>query len=202
VTLLGRLRSAVSREQFHPGSLGTLVNPFYFARRGLVEAISQLAPEIRGGVLDVGCGSKPYRELFQVDHYVGMDVEQSATRMPVKTWTSSTTERAFRFPTGNSIRWCAFRCSSMYFIRSGSWKRSAACRPGGNLLLTVPFVWDEHEQPYDFARYSSFGLQHLLGESGFTVVRATKTCADVRTLFQLLNGYTYKVFPSKDDWAP
>ena len=26
-------------------------------------------------------------------------------------------------------------------------------RPGGTLVLTMPFVWDEHEQPYDFARY-------------------------------------------------
>ena len=32
----------------------------------------------------------------------------------------------------------------------------------GKLLLTVPFVWDEHEQPFDYARYSSFGLKALI----------------------------------------
>ena len=35
-------------------------------------------------------------------------------------------------------------------------------KPGGALLLTVPFVWNEHEQPYDYARYSSFGLRAFL----------------------------------------
>ena len=34
--------------------------------------------------------------------------------------------------------------------------------PNGKCLFIVPFVWDEHEAPYDFARYSSFGLIHLL----------------------------------------
>lgn len=27
--------------------------------------------------MDVGCGSKPYRELFDVDEYIGIDIEVS-----------------------------------------------------------------------------------------------------------------------------
>ncbi|HLY96658.1 MAG TPA: class I SAM-dependent methyltransferase, partial [Sideroxyarcus sp.] len=66
-------------------------------------------------------------------------------------------------------------------------------KPGGQLLLTVPFVWDEHEQPWDYARYSSFGLRSLLERNGFEVVVQEKTNADVRALFQLVNAYLYKV---------
>ncbi len=29
-------------------------------------------------------------------------------------------------------------------------------KPEGKVLLSVPFVWDEHLQPLDYARYSSF----------------------------------------------
>lgn len=66
-------------------------------------------------------------------------------------------------------------------------------RPGGKLLLTVPFVWDEHEQPYDFARYSSFGLRHLLRCAGFRVIAETKTLANAAILAQLWLSYLYKV---------
>jgi SAM-dependent methyltransferase len=66
-------------------------------------------------------------------------------------------------------------------------------RPGGLLLLTTPFVWDEHSQPYDFGRYSSFGLRHVIEEAGFRVCEQRKTCADSRALVQLGSAYVYKL---------
>jgi hypothetical protein len=66
-------------------------------------------------------------------------------------------------------------------------------RPGGQLLLTVPFVWDEHEQPYDYARYSSFGLASLLQRHGFAIVEQRKLMADFSLIFQLVNAYLYKL---------
>ena len=62
----------------------------------------------------------------------------------------------------------------------------------GNLLLTVPFVWDEHEQPYDFARYTSFAMKHLFDKYGFKIVEYKKSCNDLGVIFQLLNDYIYK----------
>jgi hypothetical protein len=70
-------------------------------------------------------------------------------------------------------------------------------RPGGVLLLTTPFVWDEHSQPYDFGRYSSFGLRHVLERAGFEVIAERKTCADGRALVQLASAYVYKVVRSR-----
>jgi SAM-dependent methyltransferase len=63
---------------------------------------------------------------------------------------------------------------------------------GGKLLLTVPFVWDEHEQPYDYARYSSFGLKHLLENHNFKIIESKKSISDFRVIIQLINGYIYK----------
>ena len=65
-------------------------------------------------------------------------------------------------------------------------------KPKGNLLLTVPFVWDEHEQPYDYARYSSFGLKSLLEKNGFEVTVHIKSLNDTRVIFQLINVYIFK----------
>jgi hypothetical protein len=65
--------------------------------------------------------------------------------------------------------------------------------PGARLLLTVPFVWDEHEQPWDYARYSSFGLRALLERHGFRVLHQQKLMADASLLFQLVIAYLHKV---------
>ena len=66
------------------------------------------------------------------------------------------------------------------------------------MLLTVPFVWDEHEQPYDYARYSSFGLSSILSKTGFRIVRHKKSVNDLGLIFQLLNAYTYKNIVTKN----
>ena len=39
-------------------------------------------------------------------------------------------------------------------------------KPGGTLWLTAPLFYAEHERPYDFFRYTQFGLRHLLGGRG------------------------------------
>lgn len=38
-------------------------------------------------------------------------------------------------------------------------------RPGGKLILTVPFLYPVHAQPYDFHRYTRYGLEHYLGKT-------------------------------------
>jgi SAM-dependent methyltransferase len=43
-------------------------------------------------------------------------------------------------------------------------------KPGGTLWLTAPLFYAEHEAPYDFYRYTRFGLRHLLEGAGFEVL--------------------------------
>lgn len=69
------------------------------------------------------------------------------------------------------------------------------------LLLTVPFVWDEHEQPHDFARYTSFGLKHLLQQHGFAVEEYRKSMADTRAVFQMANAYVFKKVQHRGRWT-
>ena len=43
-------------------------------------------------------------------------------------------------------------------------------RPGGHLLVTVPFLYPMHEPPFDFRRFTHFGLIDVLERSGFEVL--------------------------------
>jgi hypothetical protein len=40
-------------------------------------------------------------------------------------------------------------------------------RPGGFLLLQVPWQWWIHEEPHDYYRYTPFALRQLLVDAGF-----------------------------------
>jgi SAM-dependent methyltransferase len=40
-------------------------------------------------------------------------------------------------------------------------------RPGGQLVLSVPFYWPLHEEPHDFRRFTNHGLRFLLQQAGF-----------------------------------
>jgi SAM-dependent methyltransferase len=68
--------------------------------------------------------------------------------------------------------------------------------PGGRLLLTMPFASDEHEQPRDFARYSSFGLHALPERAGFEVAEQRKNAAGSRALLQLWCAHLYEITQS------
>lgn len=185
------LRDVVQRQKFAPGLLGIFTNPFFHARRALYRSIKALAPECSAPFIDVGCGSKPYRTLFDGE-YIGVEIDTPLMR-----------ERGHAevFYNGVSLPFADGHfgttiCNQVLehvfqpdlFIA----ELARVTRPGGMLLLTAPFVWDEHEQPVDFCRYSSFGLKALLERNGFNVICHRKTLADFRLIGQLINAYVYK----------
>lgn len=42
-------------------------------------------------------------------------------------------------------------------------------RPGGRLFVTGPLYFQENEPPYDFFRYTQFGLRRILEDAGFMI---------------------------------
>jgi SAM-dependent methyltransferase len=187
------VQSWCRRQDFVPGKLGWLVNPFFFARRGLLHGLQEFFPRLTGDVLDVGCGRKPYRAFVPAQRYVGLEVDTPQMRA-VQVADAYYDGRTFPFPDRS---FDAVLCSQVFehvftppeFLA----EINRVLRPGGSLVLTVPFVWDEHEQPHDFARYSSFGLRAVLERAGFEVQIARKTLQDSRVLFQLCNAYLFKL---------
>ena len=193
-----RLWALYLRQMFFPGWLGVFVNPFYLARSGLRNAMAELAPRLTGHLLDVGCGSKPYRELFQVVCYVGLEIDTEASR---KWGVADHFYDGKTFPFEDAS-FDSILCNQVleHVFNPDEFVREIVrvLKPEGHLLLTVPFIWDEHEQPWDYARYSSFGLKNLLERNGFEVLEQRKTNADVRVLFQLVNAYLFKTLQTSN----
>lgn len=195
--MISSLRRWWRDQQFQPGWAGFLVNPFWHARSGLLDGLSHLLPHLKGRVLDVGCGQMPYRNLVPASDYVGIDIDSEVTRRIGK---ADVLYDGTRIPFENA-HFDGVLCSQVleHVFQPDNFVAEIrrVLAPGGVLVLATPFVWDEHEQPHDFGRYSSFGLKALLERHGFTLIAQQKTCPDFRTIVQLTSGSLYKILRSK-----
>ncbi len=191
--MIGALRRRYYSEQYNPGLLGLFINPYFLARRSLWRAIASTGGRLQGPVLDVGCGSKPYRALFKVASYVGLDIDSDLAR---RRGVADKLYDGNRFPFADG-EFQGVLCNQVleHVFQPDAFLEEIrrVLGPGGRLLLTVPFVWDEHEQPFDFARYTSFGLQALLVRHGFKVLEQRKLLSDFSVLAQLTIAYLFKV---------
>ena len=157
--------------------------------------------QLRGSLLDVGCGAQVYRGLLprQVI-YRGIDTIDSKARfgysMP-DTYMPNThyfggddwgvVDRAFDTVLCTEVLE-HIPDPAAFLARAGR-----CLRPGGRLVLTVPFAARWHFLPYDYWRFTPSGLRQLLTEAGFDEVRVhargnplTVACYKVMTLVLML----------------
>ncbi|MBP7006030.1 methyltransferase domain-containing protein, partial [Patescibacteria group bacterium] len=59
----------------------------------------------------------------------------------------------------------------------------------GILFLSCPLMWMEHQQPYDYGRYTSFGIVHILKKQAFEILWQGKTVSGAAAIFQLIASY-------------
>jgi ubiquinone/menaquinone biosynthesis C-methylase UbiE len=73
-------------------------------------------------------------------------------------------------------------------------------KPGGHIILTVPFAWELHEEPYDFFRYTKHGLQQLFEQTGFAVDQIKPNGGKWAAVYQLRTNMLYHSFKKKTFW--
>jgi SAM-dependent methyltransferase len=135
-----------------------------------------LKPELAktsGVVLDVGCGAQVYRDLLSsAATYKGIDTDEAKAHFGYETPDTAYFE-GDQWPVADGSVDCVL-CTevlehipdSLLFLR-----RTQRClRPGGRLLLTVPFAARWHFIPHDYWRFTPSGLGRLLVLAGFTDV--------------------------------
>lgn len=191
--MISKLKAIIQSQTFSPGLLGIIFNPFYIARKNLNNAISEYAKGLTGDLLDVGCGTKPYQNLFLVKKYIGLDVNSEHSK---NLGIADYLYEGKKFPFVNAsfdIVLCNQVFEHVFNPNEFLSEISRVLKTNGTLLLTVPFIWDEHEQPYDYARYTTYALHDLLGSHGMRIVKHQKLGADISVIFQLINAYLVKV---------
>ncbi len=168
----------------------------YLERRLILDSVKACQRLMRTGrVLDVGCGTKPYRDFFHMDghSYWGVDFPASF-------------ENCFRAGAMPDI---FANCLQLPF-KSGSFD-AAVCtqvlehvkqpqtlldeigrilKPDGTLLLSAPMTWPLHEEPFDFYRYTIHGLRHMIRSANLKVLEEIRRGVGFQTLAQIFLDVT------------
>lgn len=189
--MLSPLIKKIKKEEFLPTRLSIVTNPVYIVRRGLFKTLSQLAPTVKGDILDFGCGSKPYEGMFvNASSYVGVDVKVSGH--------DHKDSKVDYFYNGKRLPFndesfdavvCFEVLEHVFDIDEVLKEIKRVLKPNGKFLLSTPFAWGEHEEPYDFARYTSFGVRYILNTNGFSIDKETKTTTYILSIFQIIIAY-------------
>lgn len=183
--------------KFKVGINDLLFSPFFLIRYYLYQSISENAGLLNGKMLDFGCGTKPYKHLFNhVSDYIGVDFEGGGNVYEKKDVEFFYNGHQLPFDDHTFDSALATEVFEHIFnIDEILGEINRVLKPGGRLLLTCPFLWPEHEQPWDYARYSSFGIKALLEKHGFRVIKQGKTGNYIVGIYQLFVLFIYYLIP-------
>ena len=178
-----------------------LTDSNYMMKIALLKEIRQHRLKIQGSVLDFGCGSKPYlKEFAHCDSYIGVDLEVSGHNHEKSQvdfyydgetlpWPNETFDSVVSFEV---LEHLPHPANSIIEI-------ARVLKPNGTLLVTVPFLYGEHEIPFDYQRWTSFGIKKFFEDLGFIdieIIKINQTPAFAIQLF--VNIFMNKVMYNKN----
>jgi SAM-dependent methyltransferase len=121
-------------------------------------------------VLDAGAGDAPYRSLYNHTNYESADFEQVDKMYAQTTYVCDLKE----IPVEDGRFDYVIFTQVMEHLpdpRQVLAELYRVLKPGGKLLYSAPLYYEEHEQPYDFYRYTQFAVRHLFAGAGFEIER-------------------------------
>lgn len=182
------------KQSFKTGALSVFLNPLLLIRKGLIKKIEEYAPLLNGKLLDFGCGNKPYSHLFKANEYIGVDIENT-TGHDTRFQKPDVYYDGITIPFNDShfdTIFCSEVLEHVPNIDLILDELNRVLKPGGKMLITVPFCWNEHEIPFDFRRFSSFGLKTIFENRGYEILNYHKTGNFIEVIFQLRILYLYE----------
>lgn len=120
-------------------------------------------------VLDAGAGRSPYRRMFKHATYESADIAQTdgkldyvcnLTDIPVE---DGRYDRVLFNQVLEHVTDPPAVLAELYRV----------LKPGGQILCSCPLSFHEHQKPYDYFRYTKYGLRYLFEQAGFEVTTLT-----------------------------
>lgn len=137
--------------------------------------------EASGVMLDYGCGGQPYKDFFmpKLSRYIGADVSSAnGVCLDIEI------EPNQALPLANASIDTVLSTQTLEHLENVEFYISECARvvrANGVLILTAPMQWRHHEVPYDYWRFTQYGLTSLLERQGFTI-KSISSCGGVYAL--------------------
>jgi SAM-dependent methyltransferase len=157
----------------------------YLVHQDLRDVVTLLCRDLKGRLLDYGCGGSPYATILpQFSPYVRADIGAAPGidlvlnergELPAEPDGSFdvilSTQVLEHVPDPEKYLAEAFRL----------------LRPGGAMVITTHGFVPEHGCPDDYHRWTGYGLERVMGQAGFVVEESYKTTAMLRASVYLLH---------------
>ncbi len=142
------------------------------SRVHLKRAVRRFARNTSAGsyVLDAGAGTSPYRSFFDHAHYEAADFAALGTAYAPLDYVCDLSDipvedgRFDRILFNQVLEHLPEPATALTELHR-------VLKAGGRLFCSVPLFYEEHQQPYDFYRYTQFALRRIFEEAGFEVLR-------------------------------
>jgi SAM-dependent methyltransferase len=161
----GRVRASSNSSEVNPASrlVSNLVASCYH---------THFKDHCRGRLLDLGCGKVPFYGLYRqyVSETICVDWSNSLHGTNhLDAECDLTKDLPFAEASFDSI----LLSDVLEHIPTPErlWREMARIlKPGGKVLLNVPFCYRMHEEPYDYYRYTKYALERFARETGFDTI--------------------------------
>jgi SAM-dependent methyltransferase len=147
------------------------LDPFEAAIQRFVGDTASTTPR-EARVLDAGAGESRFRQAFSHARYVAVD-----SGVGDVAWDYSSLDTVARLEHLPFAERSFDRVLSVVVLEHIAEPGRAidefrrVLSPGGTVHLIVPHMWEEHQQPHDYFRFTSNGIRHLMECGGFRVRR-------------------------------
>jgi len=137
--------------------------PTVIATRLLRKQLKKTVQYVNGDLLDVGCGTRPYEQIFlpYTNRYVGLDVV-AGPRVDIL---ADTTRRLpFDDETYDTVI-CTEMLEHTQHPRKSIREISRVLKVRGHVIISAPFTHKLHGEPHDYYRFSHHILKIMLQEA-------------------------------------
>ena len=156
---------------------------------------------LSGRLIDIGCGTKPYKELLSnlVQEHIGLDREDPFNPNAVVDIFGT----AYEIPVEDESFDCSISTGALEHLEEPETALRECHRilkDGGVAIYSVPFIWQVHAAPWDYYRFSKHGLKYLFEKCGFEILELKALSGFWVTFGQLFIYYIYRFRSSKKPW--
>ena len=175
-----------------------------YERRPILRFVREAAESLPAGtvVLDIGAGDAPYRELFAHCDYRTSDWERSVHE---GARAADYVAAADSLPLDDAAVDVVLLTQVLEHVPVPAavlQEAARVIRPGGGIFVTVPFVWELHELPHDYWRFTPASLTRLLEAAGFVEIEVEPRSDSFETVAQLLRNLRYAMGRAPDGRDP